>query len=122
MVTRQGRARQPGFDAARPAAVARLSRQLRSARPGQRIVPPLARNAVDAFDERAIRGESASRARPENHAEHDSGAGGGAIGHLVCRLLLEKKKGLSEPPRLRTSQSLIRVPATSPPRPVPLPL
>ena len=68
-----------------PAAVARRARRLVAARPGQRVVAPLAGDGVGPDQHAAVDHDAAAGAGADDHAEHHAGAGRRAVGRLRQR-------------------------------------
>src|SRR5690349_7154821 len=79
MIALEGGPRQERLDAAAPAAIALRAGTLVVARPGQRVVAPLAGDAVTAVEHRAVDHDAAADARAQDDAEHHAGACSGAV-------------------------------------------
>lgn len=73
---------QKRFDAARPTAIARRSRQLIGLRPRQRVVSPLAGNHIGAGEYAAADRDAAADPGPEDDAKDAVVAGAGSIGRF----------------------------------------
>ncbi len=84
-VPRQGRAAEPGLDAAIQAAPAFWTRIFLDIRPGQGVVAPLAGYPTPAVQQLAVDDDAAAGAGADDHAEYATPAGAGAVHGLAER-------------------------------------